>query len=207
MRSRLHTMDRIGTSHATRSDLLEAGLRAFEETGYEKATVATIRAIAGVSNGSFFHFFKSKEALAAALYLDALHSYHDAMARSVSERTGAAQGVACLVKAHLRWVMDHHAQARFLFEQSRSEWLGQVRDEQRAANASFGKSMQRWIKPRVEDGTLYALPPSVLIAQIIGPAQIFCRAWLSGRESEPPDRHAKALVDCARRAVVAFSAE
>jgi AcrR family transcriptional regulator len=195
-------MDREETFHATRKDLLEAGLKAFERTGYERATVATIRAIAGVSNGSFFHFFKSKEALAAALYLDALQSYHDAMARSVSERTSAAEGVANLVKAHLRWVTDHRAQARFLFEQSRSEWLEPVRDQQRAANASFKKSMHRWIEPRVEDGTLYALPPTMLIAQIIGPAQIFCRAWLSGRVSEHPARHAKVLVNCARRAVV-----
>ena len=198
-------MDRIEPSHATRNDLLQAGLKAFQQTGYERATVANIRAIAGVSNGSFFHFFKSKEALAAALYLDALHSYHDAMARRVSERTGAAEGVEYLVKAHLRWVVDHRSQARFLFEQSRSEWLGQVRDQQRAANASFKRSVQRWMEPRVKDGTLYDLPPPVLIAQIIGPAQIFCCAWLSGRKSQPPDRHAKDLVNCARRAVVCSS--
>jgi AcrR family transcriptional regulator len=186
----------------TRAALLDAALRTFERVGYEKATVASIRVLAGASNGSFFHFFSSKEMLAAALFLDALRSYHEAISASVTPEMGAAEGVASLVRAHLNWVMERRQLARFLFEQSRSEWLAQIRDEQRATNIAFGSAMNRWIEPRVRDGSLHKLPPPVLMSQIIGPAQMFCRAWLSGRESEAPDRHAKSLVACATRAVV-----
>ena len=186
----------------TRDVLIDTALRTFEEIGYERATVAAIRSRAGISNGSFFHFFSSKEALAAAIFLEALRSYHDAMAQSVSEDAGAAEGVALLVRAHLRWVIKQRRLARFLFEQSRSEWLTHIRDQQRSSNVAFRAAMDRWIAPRVKDGTLHALTPTVLMSQIIGPAQMFCRAWLSGRENEPPDRHAKVLVACAKRAVV-----
>jgi AcrR family transcriptional regulator len=186
----------------TRAALLDAALRTFERVGYEKATVASIRALAGVSNGSFFHFFSSKEMLAATLFLDALRSYHASMSASVTPETAAAEGVARLVRGHLNWVMEQRQLARFLFEQSRSEWLEQIRDEQRATNNAFRSAMNRWIEPRVQDGSLHKLPPAVLLSQIIGPAQMFCRAWLSGRESEPPDRYAKSLVACAARAVV-----
>lgn len=186
----------------TRAALLDAALRTFERVGYERATVASIRSLAGASNGSFFHFFGSKELLAAALFLDALRSYHEAMSASVTPETGAAEGVAFLVRAHLNWVMEQRQLARFLFEQSRSEWLVQIRDEQRATNIAFGSAMNCWIEPRVRDGSLQKLPPAVLMSQIVGPAQMFCRAWLSGRESEAPDRHAKSLVACATRAVM-----
>ena len=186
----------------TRAVLLDAALRTFERVGYEKATVASIRTLAGISNGSFFHFFSSKEVLAATLFLDVLRSYHASMSACVTPETTAAEGVARLVRGHLKWVMERRQLARFLFEQSRSEWLAQIRDEQRATNNAFRSAMNRWIEPRLRDGSLHKLPPAVLMSEIIGPAQMFCRAWLSGRESEAPDRHAKSLIACAARAVV-----
>jgi hypothetical protein len=43
----------------------------------------------------------------------------------------------------------------------------------------------------------------VFFSQIIGPAQIFCRAWLSGRDRSDPGEQADILIACAIRAVVA----
>ena len=43
----------------------------------------------------------------------------------------------------------------------------------------------------------------VFFSQIIGPAQIFCRAWLSGRDRTDPREQADNLIACAIRAVVA----
>jgi hypothetical protein len=43
----------------------------------------------------------------------------------------------------------------------------------------------------------------IFISQIIGPAQIFCRAFLSGRDRTDPREQADALIACAIRAVVA----
>jgi hypothetical protein len=44
---------------------------------------------------------------------------------------------------------------------------------------------------------------SLFFSQIIGPAQIFCRAWLSGRDRADPREQADVLIACAIRAVVA----
>jgi hypothetical protein len=43
----------------------------------------------------------------------------------------------------------------------------------------------------------------LFLSQIIGPAQIFCRAWLSGRDRGDPRLQADALIACAARALVA----
>lgn len=43
----------------------------------------------------------------------------------------------------------------------------------------------------------------LFFSQIIGPAQIFCRAWLSGRDRSDPSQQADILIACATRALVA----
>jgi hypothetical protein len=43
---------------------------------------------------------------------------------------------------------------------------------------------------------------TLFFSQIIGPAQIFCRAWLSGRDRSDPTQQADILIACAIRALV-----
>lgn len=186
----------------TRERILTAGLALIDEHGYEAATVASIRSKAGVSNGSFFHFFDSKESLAAELFLDAIRAYHQAMLRAVHDGIGAAEGIAALVRAHISWVTTNKPQARFLFEQARAEWFEGIADALQAQNAIYRQGLDRWRLPLVEAGHLRPISGLVFSSQVIGPAQIFCRAWLSGRDRTDPGKYAQELVDCAVRAVV-----
>ena len=52
-------------------------------------------------------------------------------------------------------------------------------------------------------GELLPMTASLFLSQIIGPAQIFCRAFLSGRDRTDPKEQSEALIACAIRAVVA----
>jgi AcrR family transcriptional regulator len=185
-----------------REDLLAAGLAVFERDGFEGATVAAIRARARASNGSFFHFFASKKELAATLFLETLRRYHAAILAEVLPGLSAREGIDRLIRAHLDWVVEHRREARYLFEISRSDWTETLRDQQRALNARFAEGLERWRAPLVTSGELLALPQAVFASQVIGPAQIFCRAYLSGRERGDPRLHADHLVACAVRALV-----
>lgn len=185
----------------TRELILGAALDAFNSVGFERATIVRVRSVAGVSNGSFFHFFASKEALAAALFLDALDAYQAAMVGQLGPEVSASDGLARLVRGHIDWVVANRAQARFLFEQVRSEWLASVRTDQEARNRSFSQAIERWRAPHVRTGQLRALPPELFFTQLIGPAQQLCRAWLSGRSTEDPRAQAGVLIDCALRAL------
>lgn len=64
---------------SSKAAILSAGLQRFDREGFDQVTVASICAAAAASNGSFFHFFRSKQGLAAELFLGALTSYHSAM--------------------------------------------------------------------------------------------------------------------------------
>src|SRR5580704_10438990 len=58
--------------HTSKRKLLEAALRVIRERGYSATRVEDVCAAAGVTKGSFFHHFDSKEELAleAAAYWD-----------------------------------------------------------------------------------------------------------------------------------------
>ena len=43
---------------------------------------------------------------------------------------------------------------------------------------------------------------TLFFSQIVGPAQIFCRAWLSGRDPNDPREQSETLIACAVRALV-----
>ncbi|MBR0973787.1 MULTISPECIES: TetR/AcrR family transcriptional regulator [Bradyrhizobium] len=186
---------------SVRDDLLAAGLFVFDRVGFEAATVAAIRARARASNGSFFHVFGSKKELAGALFLDVLRQYHAAMLAALDPLPDAGQGIDGLIRAHLDWVVTSRRQARYLFDISRSEWGEDVRDAQRAQNARLAEGIERWRGPLVGRGELLPMTPAMFVSQLIGPAQIFCRAFLSGRDRTDPRAEAETLIACASRAL------
>ena len=186
-----------------REDLLAAGLAVFDRDGFEGATVAAIRTRARASNGSFFHFFGSKKELAGTLFLEILAHYHAAVVAALDESCGAREGVTRLIRAHLDWVVNSRREARYLFEISRSEWTEEVRDAQRTQNARLADGIEGWRAPLIARGELLPMTATLFFSQIIGPAQIFCRAWLSGRDSSDPRLQAEVLIACAIRALVA----
>jgi AcrR family transcriptional regulator len=186
---------------SVRDDLLAAGLAVFDREGLGGATVAAIRAQAGVSNGSFFHFFESKRELAGALFVEVLRHYHAALLAVLDPAPPAREGIAALIGAHLDWVVNSRREARYLFELSRNEWSEAVREAQRTENARFAEGIERWRAPLVASGELLAMTPALFASQIIGPAQIFCRAYLSARDRADPRQHGEALIACAIRAL------
>ncbi|MDB5619934.1 TetR/AcrR family transcriptional regulator [Tardiphaga sp.] len=183
--------------------LMEAGRSVFETSGFDRSTVSAICARAKASNGSFFHFFRTKEGLAATLFLECLTSYHDAMLAAVEGNPPAVEGTTNLVEAHLNWVVTEQRRSKFLFEQSRSEWLASFRSEQLEENTRFGSAIDAWRIPLVAKGAFLPLSRPLFLSLVIGPAQMFCRAWLSGREKVDPRSFKDELCNAAIRGVVA----
>ena len=185
-----------------REDLLAAGLAVFDRDGFDGATVAAIRTRARASNGSFFHFFASKKELAGTLFLEVLQRYHAAIVAAIDTSVPAEEGIDRLIRAHLEWVASNRREARYLFEISRSEWTDAVREAQRDRNSRLAEAIERWRTPLVARGELLPMTSALFLSQIIGPAQIFCRAWLSGRDRGDPRLQADMLIACAVRALV-----
>jgi hypothetical protein len=132
-----------------------------------------------------------------------LQRYHAAVLAAIDASPSAQEGIDRLIRAHLDWVVNNRREARFLFEISRSEWTEDLRDAQRAQNSRLADGIERWRGPLIARGELLPMTSTLFFSQIIGPAQIFCRAWLSGRDRSDPWNQADILIACAVRALVA----
>lgn len=190
------------TSTTTRQSILDAALQAFNHVGYEGTTVAAICQASGVSNGSFFHHFGSKEGVAGALFLEALGNYHAALTQDLPACPGAPEGIVCLIAAHMRWVVAHRAEARFMFEQVRPEWLEPIRAAQQGENGVFASAIESWRKPLIDAAVFDDVPAQVFFSQVMGPAQMVCRGWLSAKTDSDPLQHVAFLTRSAIRALV-----
>src|SRR5205085_6837686 len=64
---------------SVRTRILDSALECFTEVGYEQTTIARIRQRSDVTNGALFHHFPNKEAIADALYVEAIGSFQEGL--------------------------------------------------------------------------------------------------------------------------------
>lgn len=175
----------------SRTSLLRAARDLFLARGFSNVAMAEIRADANVSNGSLFHHFPTKAHLARALYVETLIGYQRTILKALDDGPPAAEGVAALIEAHVRWVTAHPDDARVLDE---------LRDATRVHGASVGgptleresvawksvnddafRRLSEWISARVEAGDMVDLPLSGFMALVFAPAVELTRGWVKKR--------------------------
>jgi AcrR family transcriptional regulator len=183
------------TRAETRTAILEAARQLAGKKGLDTLATAEVCRAAGVSNGSLFHFFPSKEALAAALYVDALARYQAAIADALRRARSAHAGIRSLTLEHVRFVVAHPTDARLLHEGRRSAVTSTVADEIAALNRNLFNDIRQWLAPHEAKGTVRALPMEVLIPLIFGPIYFVTREWLRDGRDDRLERLGEALAD------------
>jgi AcrR family transcriptional regulator len=168
---------------STRDAILDSTVELLAARGLDGTSMERVRKSAGVSNGSLFHHFSTKEALVAALYLRTLSEYHAVIAHALGKRTSAERTTTAIVRAHLEWVLEHPAKARLLHEMRWSEAVGSAKEELGALNREIFTKLKAWAAPQVEAGVVRDLPMDMLVAIVLGPSMELTRAWL--REPNP----------------------
>jgi AcrR family transcriptional regulator len=189
---------------SVRERVLDAATDMFADEGYDAVGVEKLRARAGVSNGSFFHLFATKEDLAADLLVTCVVDYQAAIMRALARCEDASAGVAAIVRTHIRWVINNRSKARFMLDDARAAWFARAADRLRSHNAAFGETIEHWRAPFVAQGVLRDVSIEVFLATLIGPANLICRTWISGRKlsAASPARSEDELVALALQALV-----
>ena len=175
---------------------IDAARACFLEHGVAGASVEDLRAATGLSTGSIYHRWASKEGLAAAVYVDALGDFQRAFVYSLRAHDDAEGGVRAGVRAHLRWCLrDAPERARFLLFQgdaARGAADGTLSD----LNRAFLDDVTGWWRPHVRYGAVRDLPLEVVEALWLGPAHEYARLRLAGR-ARATRNAARALEDAA----------
>jgi len=195
------TMAKASDSPTRRQTILRVALDCFLARGVAQTTIEEIRDRSRASIGSIYHHFGGKEAIAGALYIEALSDYQSGFIKELERHTAARSGVRSIVAYHLRWIEQHPERARYLFHMRGEDAIGAVEADIAELNQAFFARIALWLEPQVMGGAIRRLPTELLSAILIAPAQQFGRAWVAGRARVPLDRAVRELADAAWLAV------
>ncbi|HCT08331.1 TetR/AcrR family transcriptional regulator [Pseudomonas sp. P7548] len=184
-----------------RSDLkrsiLREALACFNEVGIEATTIDTIRARCETSVGAIYHHFGNKEGIVAALFFAALEDQAALRAHHLEQAQTAQAGVEALVRSYVEWVDAQPEWARFVFQSRFAVANGPHKDELLTRNKQRNRQLTEWMSEAERREAFSHIPPELLLSLIIGAAESYARAWLSGRVKSSPIDHAPLLAQAA----------
>jgi AcrR family transcriptional regulator len=154
----------------TRQKLIEAGTKVFAARGFRGASVEEIAETAGLSTGSIYTRFGSKEALFSEIFAAGISRWLDYYAESLVEDITPEQA---LIHATEHWVstMDEQPEVHLLFMEY---WVNAMRDPQLRSSLRDLWRFQREVATRIIEEAAprinlkLTLPASVLAAAFIG---------------------------------------
>lgn len=100
----------------TRAQILETALELFRERGYEETTMRAIAREAGMSLGSTYYYFKSKEHLIQAFYARTHTEHLEASAEVLARETDLQARLAGVMRAKVDTIRPYHRFAGILFK-------------------------------------------------------------------------------------------
>jgi AcrR family transcriptional regulator len=165
----------VQASVSSTERVVAAAIELFDEVGYSAATIEDIRERSGVSVGSIYHRFGSKEGIAAELYLESLRDFQGALLAFLRGRPAAAEGIRGGVGLHLRWIDANRARARFLMRRRETEVVRVTQPDVELLNKAVFTAMDEWYRPLAVAGEIRELALPLLYAVWFGPAQEYSR--------------------------------
>ena len=182
----------------TRRRILDAALACFVEDGYEQATIARIRERSGTSNGALFHHFASKEAIADALYVEAIASFQHGLWELLRRKPRSPRAMVQETIAHqLRWIEQHPDLASFVYRRGSLGWDSPAGAELLALNRELAAAYRKWMAPLADAGEIRPASMLVISAIVSGPAHAIAQRWLAGQIASPLTAFVDELTDAA----------
>jgi AcrR family transcriptional regulator len=182
----------------TRRRVLDVALECFLADGYEQTTIARIRKLSGTSNGALFHHFASKEAIADALYVEAIASFQAGLWELLSRKPASLHDAVHGAIAHqLTWTEQNAALARFVYARGHLDWNSPQGAELAALNSGLAAAFKEWMAPLVRSGEIRPGPMLLITAVVSGPAHAIAQRWLAGQVDRPLTSFVDELTDAA----------
>jgi len=185
----------------SKTAILNTALSCFSQYGVEQTTIADIREQSGVSVGSIYHHFGSKDGIVNALFLSGLIDHNQRQELALKHCQNAEEGVKSIVHCYIDWICEHPDWARFIFRYRTMVEHSKRTDAEKQQRRAHYKHLKAWFGPYVDAGLMKALPFEVYHGLIIGPAQDFAQRWLAGRTQTDLHSHKDLFAHAAWQAV------
>ena len=190
-----------GRRSALKRNILENALACFNELGVEATTIDTIKVRCGASVGAIYHHFGNKEGILSALFFCAQDNQRAKLTSALETAKTLKEAVHVIVKSYVDWVTSYPEWARFLFQARSAVAKGPHQQQLRERNIENYREL-REVLFRLDSGANEIIQCQELLPSlIIGPAENFCRAWLSGRIQTSPLEYREQLAESAWRSI------
>ena len=196
-----------GRSGATRRAILKAALECFADRGFTETTLDDVRRRSGISIGSIYHHFGSKEQIGGALYLEGLRDYQQSTTSALRQSRDARSAIRGIVISHLEWVQTNPAWSEYLFENRRAKFVAAIEVQIKQLNQGTFREWTSLLDQYQRRGEIMRLPLDVTVSILIGPAQQFARMWLGRRAGIDIAAATAPLADAAWRSIGGSSSE
>lgn len=197
-------MSKQARGDKTVEQLLDAALALVREHGVSRLAVQELSARSGVSMGSLYHHFGSRDGVVFALYRRSLERMLGEISGAVLEHRSARAGVRALVKGYLAWVAAHPDEARVIYGVAEADLSAGHRAEVNALGARLVAPLVAWLAPHAAAGRVIAAAPGLFEVMLIGPAAEAARRILAGDQGYGFEEAMAILPDAAWRAIRSY---
>jgi AcrR family transcriptional regulator len=167
-----------------RRQILDAALHVFLKRGYGATRIEDIRRHSGASTGSIYHAFKGKEAIAGALFVEALEGWSHAAASALAFPVEPEGAIRASVEGLIDWGLARPDQFRFMDDMRFLE----ARLSAAARTAEGAVLTAQTYRAQVARGEVRDIPWAVARALILGPAYDYLRRGAGAILSSDDDR-------------------
>ncbi len=170
-------------SKPTREKVLEAASELVVEVGHENVSMKELVDRSGVSNGSIFHHFGSKDGVLEAIFVRERSEYLGYVGQCIISHKGdpcdaMGEGARGAILFQAR---DPQRHFRLISQFSHSEWLAQNKAMWSELAVEIEQPVMQWAMPHLAEGRLPMLPPAMIQSFMLGPAELLCHQWRNGR--------------------------
>lgn len=178
---------------ATRQSLLDAAEEVFGEASYGKAAITEITRRAGVAQGTFYVYFKSKD----AIFLELVRHLGSELRRTLREAVTEAPDRITAEEVGLRAFFAFLREHRNLYKIVRqAEFVDE--DAYRAYYRRFAEGYIEGLQAAAARGEVRDLDTEAVAYALMGIADFLGMRWLLWEGTEPPDRVIESVMDLLR---------
>jgi AcrR family transcriptional regulator len=168
----------------TRRRLLEAAEAIFAELGYHDASIVKITEAAGVAQGTFYLYFRSKQELFDELVRDLNRRVRHAMKEASSEGTTRLESELLGFRAFFRFTAEHPALYRII-RQAEFVSPDSLRYHYERLSAGYVEGLTR----ASSDGEVGPVDPEVTAWALMGMGELVGMRWILWEQrDEMPER-------------------
>lgn len=189
------------SSASRKLKIIKSALECFNKNGFTQTSIGDICKKSKTSVGSVYHHFKSKEQLAAAVYLEGIRQYQQGFIAVLEKCKSAKEGIENIIRFHLDWVHNNKEWSRYLFQNRYAEFMMNAEDDFEKLNEESFSRIANWFKNHIASGNIRKLPPDLYSCIIMGPCQEYTRLFLSGKTLTNEDNASSVIFSAVWRAL------